>query len=110
MRGGETMRLTVLFFALFVALAFVGNVFAVPSGKTVEYVGGSEGKVIFNGKAHADKGLKCSDCHPKLFPMKKGPGFKMADMDAGKACGACHNGEKAFKTSDKANCGKCHKK
>ena len=110
MGGGETMRITVSFFALFVAVAFVGNVFAVPSGKTVEYVASSEGKVIFDGKVHTDKGLKCSDCHPKLFPMKKGPGFKMADMDAGKACGACHNGEKVFKTSDKTICGKCHKK
>ena len=110
MKGGETMRLAVLMLTLVVAATFVGNVFAVTSGKTVEYAGGPQGKVIFNGKTHADKGLKCSDCHPKLFPMKKGEGFKMADIDAGKACGACHNGEKAFKTSDKANCGKCHKK
>jgi c(7)-type cytochrome triheme protein len=34
----------------------------------------------------------------------------MAEMNAGKNCGACHNGEKAFKSSDAANCGKCHKK
>ena len=104
------MRLTGWVLMLFVAVGWIGNAFAVPSGKTVEYAGGSGGKVVFSGKVHADKGLKCSDCHPKLFPMKKGEGFKMADIDAGKSCGACHNGEKAFKTSDKANCGKCHQK
>ena len=101
------MRLTVF---VLVMIAFVGNALAVPSGKTVEYAGGPGGKVIFEGKAHADKGLKCSDCHPKIFPMKKGEGLKMADMDAGKSCGTCHNGEKAFKTSNQADCGKCHKK
>lgn len=105
------MRLSGLcILALFVSATLAGNVFAVASGKTVDYAGGSEGKVIFNGKVHADKGLKCSDCHPKLFPMKKGTGFKMADINSGKACGACHNGEKAFKTNDNANCSKCHKK
>ena len=106
------MMRTVGVFSLifFFSMVLAGNVLSVPSGKTVEYKGGSEGKVIFDGKVHAEKGLKCSDCHPKLFPMKKGTGFKMADLNAGKACGACHNGEKAFKTSDNANCGKCHKK
>jgi len=104
------MRLTVSLLALLVTVALAGNAFAVASGKTVEYADGANGKVIFDGKTHAEKGLKCSDCHPKLFPMKKGEGFKMADLNAGKGCGACHNGEKAFKTSDNANCGKCHKK
>ena len=96
--------------ALFVSLTLAVNVFAVASGKKIEYPDGTTGKVIFDGKVHADKGLKCSDCHPKLFPMKKGTGFKMADLNAGKACGTCHNGEKAFKTNDNANCSKCHKK
>ncbi|RPJ05709.1 MAG: cytochrome C [Deltaproteobacteria bacterium] len=100
----------VFFLALLLSAMLVGNVFAVPSGKTIEYAGGSAGKVILDGKTHAEKGLKCGDCHPKLFPMKKGEGFKMADINAGKACGACHNGEKAFKANDNANCGKCHQK
>jgi c(7)-type cytochrome triheme protein len=45
-----------------------------------------------------------------MFQMKKGAQIKMADLNAGKLCGECHNGTKAFKTSDAANCGKCHKK
>lgn len=105
------MKKTIVILTVIVALAFVGSAFAVPKGKTVEFTGGSEGKVVFDGGKHADKGLKCNDCHTKVFPMKKKDGeFKMADMEAGKACGACHNGEKAFSVKDKANCGKCHKK
>jgi c(7)-type cytochrome triheme protein len=91
-------------------VAFAGNGFAVSSGKTVEYEGGSTGKVIFDGKTHGDKGLKCADCHPKIFPMKKGTQITMAEMNEGKYCGVCHNGQSAFKSSDRANCQKCHKK
>ena len=86
---------------------------AAPPGKTVEFVGGDHGKVVFDGKVHADKGLKCGDCHtnPKLFAMKKGGDkITMDDIKAGKFCGACHDGKKAFKAGDEANCGKCHKK
>ena len=90
------------------ALSF-GSVMAAPPGKTIEYAGGGKGKVVFDGKVHADKGLKCPDCHPKTFAMKKGATMKMADMNEGKFCGACHDGKKAFKANDDANCAKCHK-
>jgi c(7)-type cytochrome triheme protein len=42
--------------------------------------------------------------------MKKGAKITMAEMNEGKNCGVCHNGQKAFKSGDQANCGKCHKK
>ncbi len=100
--------------ALVVVVSFVLAVsaFAVPAGKTVEFAGGSAGKVVFDGKVHADKGAQCADCHQSgLFKMKKGgDSITMADINAGKFCGACHNGTKAFKAGDAANCGKCHKK
>jgi len=102
-------KIAVLFVALIMAVAFVGMAFAVPSGKTVEFKDGAMGKVVFEGKVHADKGFKCNDCHTKIFPMKKTT-LTMAEMNAGKECGTCHNGEKAFSTKDAANCGKCHKK
>ena len=107
------MRIITLALTLLIAIAFVGSAMAVPAGKTVDYAGGAQGKVVFDGKVHADKGAKCGDCHtnPKLFAMKKGSAkITMADINAGKACGACHDGKKAFKASDEANCGKCHKK
>jgi c(7)-type cytochrome triheme protein len=88
----------------------IGNVMAVPSGKTVEFAS-PRGKVTFDGKVHADKGLKCADCHtkPKLFEMKKGAGkMTMAAMNEGKFCGACHDGKKAFSVKAPADCAKCH--
>jgi c(7)-type cytochrome triheme protein len=100
--------------ALVVVVSFVmaATVFAVPAGKTVEWDGKGAGKVVFDGKVHADKGLKCADCHQSgLFKMKKGGEvLTMKDMEAGKNCGACHNGTKAFGVKDAASCAKCHKK
>jgi c(7)-type cytochrome triheme protein len=109
-KGGENVRLTGIFLTLFLVVAIVGSAFAVGSGKKVEYAGSSAGQVVFDGKSHADAGSKCAECHPKVWPMKKGPAMVHADMNAGKGCGVCHNGQKAFKTDDQANCGKCHKK
>lgn len=105
------MRILTAVLAILIAVVFVGSAMAVPPGKTVEYAGGGFGKVVFDGKSHADKGLKCNNCHTKIFQMKKGSAkMKMADINAGKFCGECHNGTKAFKSSDAANCAKCHKK
>ncbi|MDA8084583.1 MAG: hypothetical protein M0024_13070 [Nitrospiraceae bacterium] len=106
------MKKMVLLVTLIIAVAFVGSAFAVPPGKTLVF-DSSAGKVTFDGKIHSAAGLKCGDCHKEgLFKaMKKGSvKMTMADINAGKFCGACHNGTKAFKSSDAANCGKCHKK
>ncbi len=72
---------------------------------------GAQGKVLYSHKTHVDKGLKCTDCHTKVFKMSKPTApMKMADMNNGQECGACHNGQKAFSVKDAANCAKCHKK
>jgi c(7)-type cytochrome triheme protein len=50
---------------------------------------------------------RCNDCHDKIFVP--GPGrrpYTMPDMEAGKSCGACHDGKQAF--SVKGDCDKCH--
>ena len=104
------MKIVVTWLTLLVLVFFFGSAGAVPPGKTAEY-STPMGKVVFDGKSHASAGLKCPDCHTKIFPMKKDAGkMKMADINAGKGCGTCHNGDKAFKASDAANCSKCHKK
>jgi c(7)-type cytochrome triheme protein len=106
------MRLTMLALILVVAVAFVGSAMATPPGKTVEYPAGDQGKVIFNGDTHGTKqGMKCADCHPKPFAMKKGA-FKMTKEDHAKPdfCGKCHDGTKAFSQTVAADCCKCHKK
>jgi c(7)-type cytochrome triheme protein len=104
------MRMMSVLFVVVLSVTLVANALAVGPGKTVEFAGGKGGKVVFDGKVHADKGAKCTECHTKLWPMKKGGEFKMADMNAGKSCGACHNGQKAFSTSKQEDCAKCHKK
>jgi c(7)-type cytochrome triheme protein len=105
------MKVTQALMVIMVAVAFIGGAMAAPLGKTVEYAGGPMGKVTFDGKAHADKGAKCNDCHTKIFKMKKGSTkITMATMNKGENCGTCHNGDKAFKSSDPKNCKTCHKK
>jgi c(7)-type cytochrome triheme protein len=113
MKGGETEMKKLIVLALVVVVSFVMAVsaYAVPASKTVEFDGKGAGKVVFDGKIHASKGAKCKDCHKGLFKMKKGTAvLTMKDMEAGKTCGSCHNGTKAFGVKDKASCAKCHKK
>jgi len=102
-------KLLILAIILTFALAFIGTSLAVPPGKTVEFTKSPMGKVVFSGKIHADAGKKCTDCHPKIFKMKKGADkITMKDIYAGKFCGTCHNGKIAFNA--KTGCMKCHKK
>jgi c(7)-type cytochrome triheme protein len=87
-------------------LAFVGTALATAPGKTVEYEGGPMGKVIFDGKSHADAGNKCMDCHPKLFQMKANTTeFVIPHKDAD--CFTCHTGEEGKPSK---SCTNCHKK
>jgi len=99
-------KFIIIALAFLVIVAFAASAFAVGPGKTVEFQKG--GKVIFDGTIHAK--AKCNECHPALFAMKKGTVMTMKDMEAGKFCGSCHNGEKAFGVKDAAKCGSCHKK
>lgn len=106
------MKFAKIILSVLVTVAFVGSAFAVGPGKSVEYAGGDAGKVLFNGDTHGPKqGMKCADCHPKPFGMKKGA-FKMTREDHEKPdyCGKCHDGQKAFSQTAEADCGKCHMK
>jgi c(7)-type cytochrome triheme protein len=112
-KGGEPKMKRFFVFVLVVVVTFAMAVsaFAVPAGKTVEFTPQGADKVVFDGKIHADKGLKCAACHPAVFKMKKGAdAITMKDMNDGKFCGTCHDGAKAFNTKDAANCAKCHAK
>lgn len=109
-RRQRMKRTVVAAVCIMVFVVFAGASFAVPPGKSLDW-DNPAGKVTFDGKTHAEKGFKCNDCHTAIFKMKKGAAeMKMADINAGKFCGACHDGSKAFKASDPASCAKCHKK
>jgi c(7)-type cytochrome triheme protein len=70
----------------------------------------SPGPVTFTHASHLARGAKCADCHPGLFKMQKGGiTLTMDAMASGKACGACHNGKKAFEVMNGDKCTTCHK-
>lgn len=105
------MKLEITAMSLILALMVSGNALAVGPGKTLEFKGSSMGVVLFDGTAHKNAGLTCSDCHnPEIFPkMKQGTvKITMNDLYAGKYCGRCHDGKKAFEIKD--NCTRCHHK
>ena len=67
------------------------------------------GKVEFSHFNHLEAvGKNCPACHNDIYHIvaEKNPVFTMKEMEAGKACGACHNGKKAF--SVKGDCATCH--
>ena len=97
--------------ALIVLFASSSIALAVGKKKTLEFSKSSMGVVTFDGTIHKEAGLKCKECHNKdMFPkMKQGTvSITMEEIYAGKLCGVCHNGTKAFEA--KANCNRCHKK
>ena len=104
--------------ALVAVIAFCGTIvvqmaWAQAKGPAdFEFAGGGGGKVVYSHEKHLAKGEKCTDCHTKIFKMTKGQrsSFKMADMQNGQACGACHDGKAAFSVKEQANCAKCHQK
>ena len=99
-------------FVSFVLLFAASESSAVPEGLTLTWPGNGAGKVIFDGTIHAKKGLQCDACHVAgLFQTKYGGDkMTMADLNRGKFCGACHNGKRAFSTSDQKQCHRCHER
>jgi len=73
---------------------------------------GTPGPVLFSHETHVNQyKAKCTDCHTKIFKMKKESSkMTQALFAEGKFCGACHDGKKAFSAVAKADCQKCHKK
>ena len=101
-----------IFVAAIGAMAFSGAVMACAPGDHVTFKTKTMGHIHFSGMDHFNAGVRCGDCHPGIFPMKK-PGtpgaakFTMDDIFAGKYCGVCHNGKRAFSPFPN-NCSRCH--
>jgi c(7)-type cytochrome triheme protein len=74
----------------------------------------SPGPVIFNHDSHVDlSSPRCDSCHSGLFPIVNAtmrttgaPAVYSKDMHESEACGACHDGHKAFDARD--DCAACH--
>lgn len=67
----------------------------------------SPGPVTFRHETHL-RAAACAACHPKLFPMVPAAPRANGGMHERAACGACHDGKKAFACDDPGRCGRCH--
>ncbi len=68
------------------------------------------GPTIFRHSTHDTAEMRCSTCHTRLFPFRRGAAFTHADMRQRRACGACHDGAQAFGTEVEGACGRCHRR
>jgi c(7)-type cytochrome triheme protein len=92
-----------------VLLITAGAAFAIQGGKVLEFKNSPLGTVKFDGAVHNKAAASCKECHTDgMFPkMKQGTvKITMDEIYAGKLCGACHDGKKAFDA--KGNCQRCH--
>jgi c(7)-type cytochrome triheme protein len=72
--------------------------------KEVTYQVKQTGPVLFSHTLHL-KTMQCNACHPAIFAAGFNRQVTMAEMEKGKSCGACHNGQKA---SGIDKCDTCH--
>lgn len=64
------------------------------------------GNITFPHSVHIDM-YSCDECHPAVFVARRGANkATMADMEGGKSCGSCHNGDTAFSVAEE--CESCH--
>jgi c(7)-type cytochrome triheme protein len=77
------------------------------SPREIEFKVKGASDAAFSHKFHLTS-YACKDCHTSVFPYKAGmKRYSMADMEAGKSCGVCHNDKDAF--TAQGNCDRCHK-
>ena len=70
------MKVLTLIVTIAVAVMFAGTAMAVNPGKTVEFPDGAMGKVVFDGKVHADKGYDFPRC--RRFLSRRGIRVRIA--------------------------------
>jgi len=101
------MKQRYVFFILTVAILTFSFAHAIDI-KDVPFKIANFGKVVFSHNDHFRvEGIKnnCKTCHNAIYNLRKKASFTMAQMEKGLSCGACHNGQGAFKIDE---CAKCH--
>jgi c(7)-type cytochrome triheme protein len=81
-----------------------------PADAVFESSPDSPAPVLFRHWVHvALQGGRCDGCHTRLFsilaPTRRA---SHEEMDAGRGCGSCHDGGRAFGTGDGEACLSCH--
>jgi len=110
----QTWKVAVITVSI-VCFALLGIAFAQAKkvgGGDIKFTPKGADPVVFSHENHVTtQKMKCTDCHTKIFPMKK-QDLKMTKEGHGqdKHCGVCHNGTKAFSQNKDTECVKCHKK
>jgi len=73
-----------------------------------EMIAAGQNPVVYPHWVHRSF-FRCKVCHENLLIMKRGANeLSHENMDAGKFCGACHNGEMSFDTTNEKHCSRCH--
>jgi c(7)-type cytochrome triheme protein len=97
-------------FFCFAVLVTASTAFAKVGGGDITFTMKGAGPVVFTHDNHAARvGLKCSECHYRIFStVAKHSSVTMAEMQQqGRSCGACHDGVRAFDV--RTNCNRCHR-
>lgn len=103
------MKIFLATLATVATVLLFSSAFAAPPGKVLEFSDSPMGTVVFSGKIHKDAGVACAECHNnEMFPKYKQGSIDitMEDIYAGRLCGVCHNGKRAFAPA--GNCNRCH--
>lgn len=95
-----------------VATATAQGLPRLPADRVMRGTGESPGTVTFSHESHVNlKKPACTSCHPSQFTILKASvkpagAITHAGMDAGRHCGACHDGKAAFGLDQ---CALCHR-
>jgi c(7)-type cytochrome triheme protein len=98
----------VLVGVVFLSAVFAATAWGIVGGGDITFSPGNASAVIFSHDAHVTKHKqKCGGCHYKIFTTTaQRKDVTMAEMQKGRSCGVCHNGQQAFDV--KAHCNSCH--
>lgn len=80
-----------------------------PADRVFKHSPEAPAPVVFRHATHVVlEKWKCLTCHPQVFKLlSRELRPTHAEMDAGRQCGLCHNGRRAFATNGEA-CATCH--
>ncbi len=81
-----------------------------PADAIFERTVGADSAVVFRHGPHvALAANRCTACHPRYFRiLVPTRALRHREMNAGRACGACHDGRQAFGVRDPGACASCH--
>jgi len=100
------MKIPALLLMTLVFLGSVGLSQAVPPGLSLEFIPEDEGVVNFSGTSHYEAGMRCANCHMRVFDVSRSARISFGDHRSDQYCFGCHDGDRAFGV--RRNCGNCH--